>query len=180
MSVVFARPDVSELVFHVYNRTVHPELFRIVKQNEIHLHHLRATVRICEAGHVICVEHGNDFVTEVSATAAHSLPRTKRCLARRLRGQRDASFELASGLKYHMSFHVERLDPDVFLNFHEELSLDCDKANVAHRFPSSSRLSPSALSLVQTDITASSLLVHTFHTFPENCAVVKTQSLFER
>ena len=67
MSVVFARPDVSELVFHVYNRTVHPELFRIVKQNEIHLHHLRATVRICEAGHVICVEHGNDFVTEVSA-----------------------------------------------------------------------------------------------------------------
>jgi hypothetical protein len=32
---------------------------------------------------------------------------------------------------------------------------------------------------VQTDVWTHSLLIHAFHTFPEDCAIVKTQSLFE-
>jgi hypothetical protein len=50
---------------------------------------------------------------------------------------------------------------------------------LAHRFGSKSRLAPAPLSFIQTDEGPRSLFVHTFHTFPDNCAVVKTQSLFE-
>jgi hypothetical protein len=74
---------------------------------------------------------------------------------------------------------VEVLDREVYLRFHEELLSDCDRAALALRFPAGNRLAPGPLSLIQTDSSADSLLVHAFHTFPENCAIVKTQTLFE-
>jgi hypothetical protein len=74
---------------------------------------------------------------------------------------------------------MERLEPTVFLNFHEELSADCKRAAVSYRFPSENRLSPEPLSLLRTDTGTRSLLIHAFHTFPESSSVLKTQSLFE-
>jgi hypothetical protein len=67
----------------------------------------------------------------------------------------------------------------VFLNLHEELSIDCGRADLAYRFPPANRLAPEALSLIRTEVCPRSLLIHAFHTFPESAAVVKTQSLFE-
>ncbi len=78
-----------------------------------------------------------------------------------------------------MSYHLERVDAEVFANLHEELSHDCLKADLSCRFPPANRLAPEPLSLLRADISPRSLLVHTFHTFPESCAIVKTQSLFE-
>jgi Protein of unknown function DUF2617 len=83
------------------------------------------------------------------------------------------------GLRYCVSFQLERLEPGVFLNFHEELLSDCKRSTIAHRFPTENRLSPEPLSLLRTDVGADSLLVHAFHTFPDSCTVLKTQSLFE-
>ena len=67
----------------------------------------------------------------------------------------------------------------MFLNYHEELIVDCGRADLSHRFPSANRLAPGPISLIRTEADARSLLVHAFHTFPDCCAVVKTQSLFE-
>ena len=179
MSVQYARPDVSELVFHVYNRTVHPELFQTIKSEEFVTDSYEAAVGICDACHTITLKYNGETLTEVCTSIEYSLPQNRRCLARRLRGHRDTSFEFDFGVRYHSSFQLERLDAEVFMNLHEEMSLDCDKANIAHRFPSGSRLAPSPLSLIQADLTPGNLLIHTFHTFPEHRAIVKTQSLFE-
>ena len=179
MSVRYARPDVSELVFHVYNRTVHPELFTSLKTHEFSSDGYVARVTICEAGHTISLKYRGETLTEVCASIDQSLPQNRRCLARRLRGHRDTSFEFDFGVRYHSSFQLERLDAEVFMNLHEEMTLDCDKANISHRFPSGSRIAPSPLSLIQADLTPRNLLIHTFHTFPEHRAIVKTQSLFE-
>ena len=35
MEVGFARPSVSSLVFHLYGRTVHPELLRVYSRKEV-------------------------------------------------------------------------------------------------------------------------------------------------
>lgn len=179
MSVGFARPAVSELVFHLYNRTVHPELFSMSVQRELASEGYAAKVSICDAGHTVSFHWMGETVTEICTTSRLALPQNRRCLSRRLRGQRDATFKFSHGLRYHSSVQLEKLDAEVFMNLHEEISLDCDKANISHRFGSPSRLSPSPLSLIQTDLTRNSLLVHAFHTFPEDMAIVKTQSLFE-
>jgi hypothetical protein len=33
--------------------------------------------------------------------------------------------------------------------------------------------------VIRTEVSRESILVYAFHTFPEHCAIVKTQSLFE-
>ena len=179
MNVHFARPDVSSLVFHVYGRSVHPELFRIHAEKQYALERYTAVLRLCDAGHVLEFRHRGETLTEVAADAAQLFPTRVRLLERRLRGFRDDGFRLDSGLKYQVSYQLERVDAEVFACLHEELSLDCAKADLAYRFPPASRLAPEPLSLLRADISPRSLLVHAFHTFPDCCAIVKTQSLFE-
>jgi hypothetical protein len=107
------------------------------------------------------------------------LPHNRQVLGRRLKGHRDDSVEHDGGILYHVSFQVEYLDPEVFQQCHEELLVDATRARMSHCFAPLSRLAPAPLSVIQTEERPHSLLVHTFHTFPDNRAVVKTQSLFE-
>lgn len=179
MSVKFARPSSSGLVFHVYGRSVHPELFYVFAEKELWRDAYRAVIRICDAGHIVDFRYDNTTVTEVTATRQQSLPQKKRFLDKRLRGSRDESFRFENGLQYQVSYQLEQLDPEVYINFHEELLLDCGRVAVAHRFPSANRFSPEPLSLVRADANYDSLLIHAYHTFPESYSVVKTQSLFE-
>jgi len=179
MTVGFARPNSSRLMLHVYGRSVHPELFRIFAETEICQDPYSAGLRICDAGHLINFRYNGHTVTEVTVSRDQLLPQKKRCLEKSLRGCRDESMRFEGGLCYCVSYQLERLEATVFLNFHEELLSDCKQAAVAYRFPAENRLSPEPLSLLRTDVGAQSLLVHAFHTFPDSCTVLKTQSLFE-
>ncbi|HUG93649.1 MAG TPA: DUF2617 family protein [Planctomycetaceae bacterium] len=179
MKVDFARPDVSDLVLHVYGRSVHPELFAAYAALEVWQDAYEAVLRICDGGHTVSFRAAEQAITEVAAGRGNPLPTHKRLLEQRLRGCRDEALRFPGGLTYQLSFQLERLEPEVFLNLHEELLDDCARADVAHRFPPQNRLSPGPLSLIRTEASPRSLLIHAFHTFPESCAVVRTQSLFE-
>jgi len=170
MRVDAARPDVGTLVFRLFSRSVHPELF------DVYAH---AALFICDAGHVIAFRHNGKTLCEVTTSADRPLPHNRQVLGRRLKGHRDESVEHDGGILYHVSFQVEQLDPEVFLRCHEELLLDATRSRMSHSFAPPSRLAPSPLSIIQIEERPHSLLVHTFHTFPDNRAVVKTQSMFE-
>jgi hypothetical protein len=179
MTVGFARPNSSRLMLHVYGRSVHPELFRVFAETDVWQSTYSARLRICDAGHTISFHYNGRTVTELTASRDQLLPQKKRFLEKSLRGCRDETVPFDGGLRYTVSYQMERLDAGIFLNFHEELLSDCKRATVAYRFPAENRLSPEPLSLLRTDATTHSLLVHAFHTFPESCTVLKTQSLFE-
>lgn len=179
MNVGFVRPSVSELALHLFDWSLHPELFAIRRRETIRQTDYAATVGISDAGHVVEFRHKDLTLTEVLARRDQSLPERRLILNRRVKGSRDESHELESGAKYHLSFQVEKLPPDVFLNMHDELLMDCQRAPISESFGGANRLSPAALSFIQTDIWPRSLLIHAFHTFPEDCAIVKTQTLFE-
>ena len=175
----FVRPDAAKLEFHLYDRSVHPELFHVYREAAVWQDKYQADIKICDAGHLVEFHHKHRSLTEVIAFHNQPLPQRKRAIEKRLRGCRDDSFRSHSGVHYQISYQLEKLDPDVFLNFHEELVADCERAAVSYRFPAGTRLAPCPLSLVRTDACRGSLLVHAYHTFPDSCAVVKTQSLFE-
>ncbi len=179
MRVDAARPDVGSLVFRLFCRSVHPELLDVVAQTSLRQEVFSADLRICDSGHAICFRHGTQTLCEVTTSADKPLPHHRQVIARRLRGHRDESLEHDGGILYHVSFQVEQLDAEVFLQYHEELLLDSAKSTLAHSFAPTSRLAPAPLSLIQAETRPNSFLVHTFHTFPDNRAVVKTQSLFE-
>ncbi|MCH7687450.1 MAG: DUF2617 family protein, partial [Planctomycetes bacterium] len=170
---------ISNLVFHLYERSVHPELFRVYAEEEVWQAAYSAVISICDAGHIITVRDKKNTVTEVTTTSEQLLPQRKRLIDRRLRGSRDESYHFKSGIHYQVSYQLEQLEPDVYRNLHEEFLIDCNRVNLSHRFPAGNRFSPEPLSIIRTEIAPRSLLIHAYHTFPESCAVVKTQSLFE-
>jgi hypothetical protein len=78
-----------------------------------------------------------------------------------------------------MSFQLERVRPDVFWTFQQELSADGISHGLFHRFASGGRLGIGAISLVNVETRTNSLLIQAFHTFPEEFAIVKSQSIFQ-
>ena len=179
MNVDFVRPSVSDLMLHVFERALHPELFEVRRQESIVQPNYSVQFRICDSGHLVTFKSGNTVLSELVTRRGQPLPERNERLHRPLKGSRDESVKLKGPVNYHVSFQVEKLPPEVFLTLHEELLIDCQHAPIAHSFGSANRLAPAALSFAQADVWANSLLIHAVHTFPEDCAIVKTQSLFE-
>lgn len=179
MPVRFARPNVADLVFQVFERSVHPELTTCYARQVFVRDDYLAEARICDAGHLVSLRNRNGTVTEVAGASDQLLPSARRSFRQRVRGSRHRGATLTGGMRYDAGFQVEQLEPDLFLNFHQELLIDAQRVEVSHEFPAGTRFSPPPLSLLRVDAQSDSLLVHAYHTFPESCAVVKSQSLFE-
>jgi hypothetical protein len=179
MSVFFPRPRVSELVFHLYGRPLHPELFDILQVHRVHHKDFELMVRLTRTGHVISWENRHVHLTEVAAAEHEPLPAKRRLLAHRLRGERSVSLPCGHGVRYQTSFQVEVLPPEIFLHVHDEIVADGGKRGILHQDPGHHRLAVSPLTHVAVETQAGCLFVSTFHTFPEEHAVVKTQSLIE-
>ena len=179
MSLSSVRPDARELVFHLFGRSVHPELLDVRAEAEIWHDNYSASLKLCDAGHVVSLRVRGETVTEVTSAREHPLPQAHQLLEDRIRGSRHESIDFDNGVRYHASYQLEQLDPEIFLHVHQELLQDSLTAAVAFTFPTVGRFDPAPLSLITTESQRDSLLVNAFHTFPGNGAVVKTQSLFE-
>ncbi len=118
-------------------------------------------------------------LTEVAASAHHPLPLKRRLLSYLLKGERNDRVECRGGVRYQMNFQLEAVDPQLFWTFQQELALDGQHQGMLHRFDSSGRMALGALSYINVETRNRSLLVQAFHTFPDDYAIVKSQSLFE-
>src|SRR5438445_9021854 len=87
MGVYSLRPRVSDLVFQLYGRPLHPEFFDILVARKIQREDYELTVRITRTGHVITWENRDVVLTEVTAAADQLLPDKRRLLSYRLRGE---------------------------------------------------------------------------------------------
>jgi len=118
-------------------------------------------------------------LTEVAASAQQPLPKTRRLLSYSLKGQRSDRVECRGGVSYQMSFQLEPAQPEVFWTFQRELAAAGQRQGMLHRFDSSGRMALGALSYINFEARNRSLLVQAFHTFPDDYAIVKSQSLFQ-
>jgi hypothetical protein len=180
MAVSVERPPVGDLVFLVYGRPLHPELFDVVAVRRARHADFDLTVRITTSGHVITWENPDVFLTEVTTWTGQELPEKRRLLAHRLRGEQSANLACAHGVHYQAAFQVEVLPPDIFLHVHDEILADGSKRGLLHNFSSEPRLSLAPLGLVTAEFRPGCLFLASFHTFPAEHTVVKTQSLIER
>ncbi len=172
------RPKVAELVFHVYGRPLHPELFEVYSSRTVKRGDYQAKIDITSAGHVVTWRYGGLTLTEVATAAHHPLPERRRILSYKLQGQRDDRIECRGGVSYEVSFQLEPVEPEVFWTFQEELTHDAQRQGMLHKFDSSGRMALGALSYINIDTRDHQLLVQAFHTFPDDYAIVKSQSMF--
>jgi len=180
MGVHLLRPRVSELVFQLYGRPLHPEFFDILAVRKVEREDFELTVRITRTGHVITWENPDVFLTEVATAADEPLPDRHRLISHRIRGEHCDSVTCAAGIHYQMSFQVETLPPDIYLHVHDELVADGNRRGLLVNFQPNHRLSIAPLGFVTVETRPDCLMLTTFHTFPAEDTIVKSQSLIEK
>jgi hypothetical protein len=178
-AVLSVRPKVAELSFQLFGRALHPELFEVHKSRIVERGDFTARLEITTAGHVITWRYRGLTLTEVAASAQHPLPERRRLLSYRLKGERADRVECRGGIHYQMKFQLEPVAPELFWTFQEELSRGGERQGLMHVFGASGRMALGAVSYIYAETRSRSLLIQAFHTFPDDCAIVKCQSIFE-
>lgn len=178
-STVF-RPPVGDMSLHLYRRPLHPELFQTLATREIRRDDYVLTVRITATGHVLAWRMGDTHLTEVTAPRGLMLPGRGHVWRHRFDGEQTDAFRAGPRVSYQMSAHAEILPPALFARVHEELLADGKKRGLLHLFHPNHRFALTPLGLVTADARPGCLVVNAFHTFPDDCAVIKTQTLIER
>lgn len=180
--MITVRPRVAELCFQLYGRALHPELFHIHSTRTVRRGPFEAQVRITSAGHVVSWSYENLRLTEVAASTQHPLPQRRRLLFYRfkgLRGERGDRVQCRGGVTYQVNFEIEWAEPEIFWSFQQELARDGERQGMLARFDTDGRLALGAMSYIHLETRSKSLLVQAFHTFPDDYAIVRSQSLFE-
>lgn len=172
------RPKIAELVFQLYGRPLHPELFEIYASRKIERGGYTATVQITSAGHLVTWNYGKMTLTEVATSAHHPLPTFRRLMSHQLKGECVDGVKCHGGIRYDTQFSLEPVDRDAFALYQKELAFSGKRRGMLHHFNSSGRFGPDALSYINIESRDRSFKVQAFHTFPDDFAIVKSQSVF--
>ncbi len=178
MGVVFVRPRVAEVVFRVYDRPLHPEFFDVAATRSVERDNYRLVVRLTRTGHTLSWTNGQTHIEEVTVTLEQQLPDTGIRLTHRFDNRRRARCDFAT-VRYHLESQVEVLPPEPFVHYHAELVADGERKGLVYHCKTANRIGLSPLGLVIVEALPRCLSITAFHTFPDEFAVLKTQSLIE-
>ncbi|MSQ93338.1 MAG: DUF2617 family protein [Gemmataceae bacterium] len=179
MNALLVRPRVAELVFQLYGRPLHPELFDILAVRKFEREGYELRIWITRTGHVITFENEDVLLTEV-ADIKQAISEQHRFLNYRMRGEHVGKFQCCNNIVYQTSFQVETLPEEIFLHVHDEILADGAKAGILHNFQPNHRLAIAPLGYVVVEPRQSCLHFATFHTFPEENTIIKSQTLIEK
>ena len=170
------------MVFQLYSRPLHPELFDIVARQAVNRSDFQARVHITRTGHMIqWVSRGRAepiYFTEIVTAADESLPQGQ-LLHHRFGHDHHAQLKYLPGVTYQASFQKEVLPPELFEVVHDELVADGRRRGFIHQFPQYQQLCLPAIGFVTMDGRPGCQVIHAFHTFPEEWTIIKSQSLIE-
>ncbi len=171
------RPKVAELAFHVFSRSLHPELYAIHQTRQIERDHYSAQIDITNCGHVVTWNAAGMTLCEVATSAHQPLPKRRCLLSKPLKGSRTERASCRHGVNYRTHFQLETVEPDLFWMVQQQLG-NGPTEGLLHRFDSSGRMALGALSYVNVEMRRNSMLIQAIHTFPDDVAIVKVESLF--
>lgn len=182
-AVLSTRPKIAELVFRLYGRSLHPELFEVcetqtVERGDLEADGYRASVRITNAGHVITWEHQGLLLTEVATSSHQPLPQKRQLMSHRFGQQQSDSVDCRGGITYNAQFGTEIVTPETFTAHQQEIERASLQHGVIHRFQSNGRVGLGALSYIHIEARDRCLRIRCLHTFPDDLAIVKCQSEF--
>lgn len=172
------RPKVAELVLQLYGRSIHPELFDIHETRTFQRGKYEASVRITSTGHLIAWKVGDLLLTEVATSAHLEMPEKRRLMSHRVRANREDRLDCHGGISYEMSFALESASPEKLRGYQKELSLQAARNGILHQFEASGRFEAGGISYMNVESRDKTFRVQAFHTFPDDSAVLRIQSLF--
>ena len=167
------------LTLLLYQRTLHPELFKILGSEPITRRAYDADVWLVEGGHVITFTAGKTTLTEVIVT--NHEPLTDRGLLQTIpcRGEKYHEMTVGTNVKYMISTQEEQLTQTLYdATKHEISSYAAKRELMTADLPGTGETSAS-LHVLDIERRSHELLVQSFHLFDENQMVIKTQAIIE-
>ena len=180
MTTLTPRQPADAMSVHLFRRPIHPELIETLASREVRREEYVLTVRITPAGHAISYQAGDTHLTELTAARGQPLPGRGRVWRHRFGGEQSDAFRASPVLAYQMSAQAETLPAELFARVHEELLADGRRRGLLHLLHPHHRFGLSPLGFVTADARPGCLVINTFHTFPADCTLLKTQTLIER
>ncbi len=167
------------LSLQLFSRTLHPEFFKILKQEPVTRRAYQADIWIVEGGHVVSFTANHSTLTEVVAPKNETLGDRGLLQSIPCRGERYHETDAPGGLKYMISTQEEQLTQTLFeATRHETVSYAQRRELLMAEVPATAE-SGFVLSVLDIERRSHELLVQSFHLFEESLLVIKTQGIFE-
>lgn len=170
---------VEDLHFCLYERALHPELFRIHRVKRVQQARYSAEIWIVGLTHVVTVQFGDQILTELIAEDTELLPKAGLATTFRFRGERDHMQSFSSDVRYILSTQVEKMTPQLFPATHREYVHYAQNRGLFETFEDLSHEGLAPFTFVDFDARDSEFHIHAFHAYPEELTLLKTQSIFE-
>jgi len=175
-----ANVAVGELVFSLYQRSLHPELFNIFARRHLKTQKYEALLWVTACSHVVSVFTKKGLcLSELITIPDQMLPQHGLIERFRFRGQRSHKCTLSRGLSYMTDFQVEKMSSNLYRQSHADLEKFARNRGVFVNF---SQLPPGGLepfSYIDFEARQNELHIHAFHAYPDQVTIIKTQSLFD-
>jgi hypothetical protein len=168
-----------DLHLFLFDRPLHPELFRHHADFRVSQTRYFADVWIVGLGHVVTVMSGPHSITELMAPEHDLLP-TRGVLSRfRLKGERDLERRLTEGWHYMVSSQVETMDEPLYKSVHNDLLRHATRRGWFHAYEEWGLGELVPFTYIDHEARDAEFHVHAFHAFPHERTIIKSQSIFE-
>ena len=167
------------LTLLLYQRTLHPELFKILASEQVSRRAYEADIWLVEGGHVISFTAGKTTLTEVIMNSGE-LP-TERNLLQSIpcRGEKYHEATVGGNVRYMISTQEEQLSQTLYDATRHEISTYAAKRELMNAESPGGNETGGFLSVLDIERRSHELLVQSFHLFDEALMVIKTQAIIE-
>ncbi|MCC7349212.1 MAG: DUF2617 family protein [Phycisphaerales bacterium] len=167
------------LTLLLYQRTLHPELFKILASEPVSRRAYDAEIWLIEGGHVIAFTAGKNTLTEVIMTKNE--PLTDRGLLQSIpcRGEKYHEETYGGTIRYMISTQEEQLTQTLYDATKHEIASYAAKRELMTADTPATAEAAGTLSVLDIERRSHELLVQSFHLFDETQMVIKTQSIIE-
>ena len=167
------------LTLLLYQRPLHPELFRILQTEKVARRAYEADIWLIEGGHVINFTAGKNTLTEVIITGGE--PMTDRGLLQTIpcRGEKYHEMMAGTNIRYMISTQEEQLTQTLYDATRQEITTYAARRELMTAESPATPERGASLSVLDIERRSHELLVQSFHLFDENQMVMKTQAIIE-
>jgi hypothetical protein len=173
------------LTLLLYQKTLHPELFKILASEQVSRRAYDADIWLIEGGHVITFTAGKNTLSEVIVT--RNDPLMDRGLVQSIpcRGEKYHEETYGGNIRYMISTQEEQLTQTLYDATRQEIAAYAVKRELmTAEVPLSvdttgGGSTGGTLSVLDIERRSHELLVQSFHLFDETQMVIKTQAIIE-
>lgn len=168
-----------DLHLFLFDRPLHPELFRLHGKYRVSQGRYHADIWIVGLGHVVTISIGNSSLVEAVLNDSDVVP-TRGVLTRfKMKGERDLDRTSPDGWHYMVSSQVETMEEPLYKSVHWDLLKHAAKRGCLCTYDSPADGDMTPFSYIDYEARDSEFHVHAFHAFPVDRTVVKTQTIIE-